>query len=132
MKKLSILEDLIPLFPTSPFKIFLDNQNEQKNKCILSETFDLQYSNELRHEDQELTVIADISAFIEADEQNANFDSIYSLLLSFYQNVRGLEGQDLANKRVELVEQVKPFGYMGRDKVGNYTFVLNMTIQYKV
>lgn len=132
MKKLSILEDLIPLFPTSPFKIFLDNQNEQKNKCILSETFDLQYSNELRHEDQELTVIADISAFIEATEQNANFDSIYSLLLSFYQNVRGLEGQDLANKRVELVEQVKPFGYMGRDKVGNYTFVLNMTIQYKV
>jgi hypothetical protein len=132
MKKLSILEDLIPLFPTSPFKIFLDNQNEQKNKCILSETFDLEYSNELRHEDQELTVIADISAFIEADEQNANFDSIYSLLLSFYQNVRGLEGQDLANKRVELVEQVKPFGYMGRDKVGNYTFVLNMTIQYKV
>jgi hypothetical protein len=132
MKKLSILEDLIPLFPTSPFKIFLDNQNEQKNKCILSETFDLQYSNELRHEDQELTVIADISAFIEADEQNANFDSIYSLLLSFYQNVRGLEGQDLADKRIELVEQVKPFGYMGRDKVGNYTFVLNMTIQYKV
>ena len=132
MKKLSILEDLIPLFPTSPFKIFLDNQNEQKNKCILSETFDLQYSNELRHEDQEITVIADISAFIEAEEQNANFDSIYSLLLSFYQNVRGLEGQDLANKRVELVEQVKPFGYMGRDKVGNYTFVLNMTIQYKV
>ena len=126
MKKLSILEDLIPLFPTSPFKIFLDNQNEQKNKCILSETFDLQYSNELRHEDQELTVIADISAFIEADEQNANFDSIYSLLLSFYQNVRGLEGQDLADKRIELVEQVKPFGYMGRDKVGNYTFVLNI------
>lgn len=132
MKKLSILEDLISLFPTSPFKIFLDNQNEQKNKCILSETFDLQYSDELRHEDQELTVIADISAFIEADEQNANFDSIYSLLLSFYQNVRGLEGQNLAGKRVELVKQVKPFGYMGRDKVGNYTFVLNMTIQYKV
>lgn len=132
MKKLSILEDLVPLFPTSPFQIYLDNRNEQKNKCVLSETFDFQYSEELRHEDQELTVIADISAFIEADEKNANFDSIYSLLLSFYNNVRGLEGKTVSDKYIELVSQVKPFGFTGRDKVGNYTFVLNMTIQYKI
>lgn len=132
MKKLSILEDLMVLFPTSPFQIYLDNRNEQKNVCILSETFDFQYSDELRHEDQDLTVIAEISAFIEADEKNANFDSIYALLLQFYDNVRCLEGSEVSGKKIELVEQIKPFGYMGRDKSGNYTFVLNMSVQYQI
>ena len=53
MKKISILEDLIPLFPTSPFKLYLDVKNNEKNVCILSESLIIQYSDELQPTEQE-------------------------------------------------------------------------------
>ena len=47
-KNISIIDDLIDLIPTSPFSISLDNQIEQKNTLILSESLSFEESNELK------------------------------------------------------------------------------------
>lgn len=132
MKKISIIEDLIPLFPSSPFQIYLDNRNEQKNICVISENLGFEYSDELKLEYQKKTYTAEIGVYISADEQNANFYFIYSLLEQFFDNVRACMGFNLNGKQIILVTQQKPFGYLGRDKSGNYTFILNFNIEYKL
>lgn len=132
MKKISILEDLIPLFPTSPFKIYLDNKNEEKNICVISENLGFDYSDELKLDRQKKTYNSDISVYIASDEYNANFDSIYSLLETFFDNIRAYTGKTLNGKKIVWVEQESPFGYTGRDKSGYYTFILNLTINYKI
>lgn len=132
MKKISILEDLLPLFPTSPFKIYLDVKNNKKNVCILSESLTIQYSDELQPTEQEKAYTSSISAYICSDEVNANFDTIYDLLMTFFDTVCGYELKTLGSKYIESVNFESPFGFTGRDQSGNYTFILNFSILYKM
>lgn len=132
MKKISILEDLVPLFPASPFKIYLDVKNNEKNVCILSESLTIQYSAELQPTEQEKSYTSSISAYICADGKNTNFDVIYDLLTSFFEVVRGYELNVLGTKYIKSVNFESPFGFTGRDQSGNYTFILNFSILYKM
>ena len=132
MKKLSILEDLIPLLPTSPFQVRLDNKNMEKNIVVLSENLGFSYSDELINGEQEKTFSSEIAAYVSSDEKNANFDSIYAFLEGFFENIRAKDGQVLGNKKIVNVGFVSPFGYLGRDKNGDFTFILNLQIDFEI
>lgn len=131
-KKISLIEDLIDLFPTSPLKILLDNKNEQKNICVLSETLDFEYSNELSKEEQNILYSSEIKVYIEVDEKNADFNKIYSILNDFYCSVYKLEGSKYKDKYIFEVLKTGLYGYLGRDKQGNYCFSLNLKVKYYI
>lgn len=131
-KNISIIEDLIDLIPTSPFSISLDNQKEQKNTLILSESLSFEESDELIKDEQITKYTAEIKLYLEADSEFTDFNSIYILLKSFYDNVRGHECSYYKEKYIFEVKQNGLFGYLGRDKQGLYCFSCNFRIKYYI
>ena len=124
-KNISVIEDLIDLVPTSPFSISLDNQKEQKNTLILSENLSFQESDELNKAEEITLYSAEIKLYLEADAEFTDFNSIHTLLKSFYDTVREYEGSWYKDKYILEVKQNGLFGYLGRDKQGLYCFSCN-------
>lgn len=131
-KNISIIEDLIDLIPTSPFSISLDNQIEQKNTLILSESLSFEESAELNKEEEITQYIAEIKLYLESDAELTDFNSIHILLKSFYDNVRAYECKEYKEKYIFEVKPNGLFGYLGRDKQGLYCFSCNFRIKYYV
>lgn len=131
-KHISIIDDLIDLIPTSPFSISLDNQIEQKNTLILSESLSFEESNELNKEEEITQYSAEIKLYLESDAELTDFNSIHTLLKTFYDNVREYEGSYYKEKYIFEVKPNGLFGYLGRDKQGLYCFSCNFRIKYYV
>lgn len=131
-KNISIIEDLLDLIPTSPFSVSLDNQKEQKNTMVLSESLSFEESDELVKSEQISVFIADIKLYLEATEQYADFNAIHSLLHKFFSNVSALESSRYKEKYIFSVKTTGLFGYLGRDRSGSYCFSLNFRIKYYV
>lgn len=129
-KKISLIEGLIPLIPTSPFSVFLDNENQEKNSITLSERLDFETSEELVPEEQIVLYTSHIKVYIEATEENANFNSIYNLLDAFFFNLKSKETSRYEDWYIFKVEKDGIFGYLGRDKEGSYCFSLNVNVKY--
>lgn len=129
-KKISIIEGLIPLFPTSPFSIFLDNEHQQKNSVTLSERLDFEVSDDLNNRDQITLYTSQIKVYIEVTEDNADFNSIYNLLDTFFFNLKNLETSRYEDWYIFKVEKEGIFGYLGRDSEGSYCFSMNLRVKY--
>lgn len=131
-KNISVIEDLLDLIPTSPFSISLDNQKEQKNTLVLSESISFQESDELNKSEEIVLYSADIKLYLEADAEFTDFNSIHTLLKTFYDNVREYEGSYYKEKYIFEVKQNGLFGYLGRDKQGLYCFSCNFRVRYYI
>lgn len=129
-KKISLIEGLIPLIPTSPFSVFLDNENQQENSITLSERLDFEESDDLVNEDQIVLYTSHIKIYIEATEENANFNSIYNLLDTFFFNLKSKETTRYEDWYIFKVEKDGIFGYLGRNKEGSYCFSMNLRVKY--
>ena len=129
---MSIIEDLIELIPTSPFSISLDNQKEQKNTIVLSESLSFGESDELNKSEEITLYSADIKLYLESDAELTDFNSIHSLLKTFYDNVRDYEGSYYKDKYIFEVKQNGLFGYLGRDKQGLFCFSCNFRVRYYI
>lgn len=131
-KKISLIEDLAPLFPTTTLKIELDNHKTEKDVVVISETLGFQRSNELDKKERETRYTADISVYLVKSYEKVDFNKIYNLLIEFYKRCEGLESQEVGNKSIFKVQRYGAFGYVGKDKKGNYGFILNMKVDYYI
>lgn len=131
-KNISIVEDLIALLPTSPFRIFLDNENQEKNSITLTENLNFQESDDLIRAEQNVLYESTIRVYIAVTEENADFNNIYNILHTFYFNLKDLESSRYKDKYVFEVFKNGIFGYLGRDKDGTYCFSMNLSIKYYV
>lgn len=129
-ENISIIEDLIDLIPTSPFTVFLDNENQQKNSLTLSERLNFEKSADLLVADQIVLYTSNIKVYIEAAEENANFNTIYNILNTFYFNLSALEGSTYKGHFIFDVVKDGIFGYLGRDSEGSYCFSMNIQVKY--
>ena len=131
-KNISILESLIELIPTSPFSISLDNRKEEKNTLVLTESIGFKESEELVKSEKKTLFTTDIKDYIEVTEDKVDFNNILSLLKTFYENVRSYESMELKDYYIFQVNQTGLFGYLGREKNGNFCFTLNFRVKYYI